>query len=126
MRNLIISTMLLLLVSATCMAQGDVVFEASRLEWDYSPEEIAALVSTGGEFRMYCQADTPGVVPDLAILVGQIAPDTLEWIISMTRGHYYCIVTASNATGESSPSNEWEGTVLGNPNNLRLEVTEEE
>lgn len=124
MRNLIISIMLLLLVPALCMAQGDVVFEASLLEWDYSPGEVAALVATGGEFRMYCQADTPGVVPDLGVLVGQIAPDTLEWIISMTRGHYYCIVTASNSIGESAPSNEWEGTVLGSPGALRLKTAE--
>ncbi len=112
-----------LFVASNVFAQGDVVFQASRLGWDYSPAEIAALQAAGGEFRMYCQPDTPGVVPDPSILVGQIAPDNLRWVIAMTAGHYFCVVTAATPAVESVPSNEWEGTVLGNPGNLRLVPT---
>lgn len=115
---------LFLLVATTAAGQGDLVFKAGVLTWDYTPVQMTVLEDQDGEFRMHCQVDTPGVVVGAPTLVGTIIPPIVIWPIILDTGHWYCVVVAAVPAESyvSGPSNEWEGTVVDlTPGGLRKE-----
>lgn len=114
----------LLLCASFAFTQGPVVFEVSRLLWDHDDCQDGPPPSCNilEEFRVYCN-DISGVLPSPDNLVGTIITPEREWLITLSPGHNYCMVTAAipSQTLESGPSNELEFTVERFvPQNLRI------
>ena len=81
---------LALIVAACAEAEGPVITEPSKIEWDHL---------TASEFRVYL-GNTPGVVPNSS---PHAVVNTKEWPIDVGPGQWYFIVTAyDSATSQES------------------------